>query len=93
MNSSRRRKGPTPTANTSGEDAWDLALNILGFEAMNVEDRPIPAIEGNDNTHNEMEVEEGTVAEGVASQGGKRKIGLLDLPTETQKQIFSFVSD
>ena len=79
-----RRKRFTPQAKSGADDAWQRTLDIMGLEPLS----------GNQ--------EQTTIANGMSSpapeaslaQGSEKKteISILDLPSETQNEIFKHVS-
>jgi hypothetical protein len=84
-NSRSRRKGATPITKPQKEDVWQRTLDLLGVESLNEKDRPIPSMP---TIRPEMQAEEAIAAGGRE----RKKLELVDLPAETQKEIFGYVS-
>ncbi len=73
-----RRKGVKPIAKQDQDDVWMRKLDSLGLEPLN---SPRPAA-----------MELSTASSIEAPTSGVRKLSILDLPAETQTEIFKNVS-
>jgi len=86
---SRRRIGSTPTAHHKIVNFHDKALDLRGFQELNL--RQSTASRTDRRTRNSSgKTSMSTKADGAETS--QRKTELVDLPDEIQKQIFSFVS-
>ena len=84
---SSRRKNTTPRAKQDKEDVWERTFDIMGLE---------PLSSNKDNTSTmatASDISSPSPAEPSPAQGSeKKKITIFDLPSETQKDIFKYVS-
>ena len=87
-----RRKHVTPIANLHENDVWQRTFNLLGLEPLN----PFPDLnlkEAPCSLNLEMASTTDIVAPSEEmAKPEKPKITILDLPSETQKDIFKHVS-
>lgn len=85
---SRRRRAAIPTAYHKLIDAHDKTLERLGLQKLNSSNST--ALNSDSHARDSGKKSMSTTTEATATS--QRKIGLVDLPDEIQKQIFSFVS-
>lgn len=87
-----RRKHVTPIANLHENDVWQRTFNLLGLEPLT----PFPDVNPKEapcSLNLEMASTTDIVAPSTEmAKPEKPKISILDLPSETQKDIFKHVS-
>jgi hypothetical protein len=81
-----RRKTATPVTKLQEEDVWRRVLDALGLEPLS-SNRISPA-----PPTMEPEAAEAMASPTAAATPGVKKVTILDLPSETQKDIFKHVS-
>ena len=87
-----RRKHVTPIANLHENDVWQRTFNLLGLEPLT----PFPDVTPKE-AHSSLNLKMASTTDIVApstemTEHKKPKITILDLPSETQKDIFKHVS-
>ena len=85
---SRRRKGPTPIAYHKIEEVHDKVFELFGLQKLSARQTSSPSGDGSPCVNDAIKTSMSTTIKNQT----KRKSGLVDLPEELQKQIFSFVS-
>jgi hypothetical protein len=87
-----RRKHVTPIANLHENDVWQRTFKLLGLQPLT----PFPDVAPDqDNSSRSLEMASAIDIEAPAvesTEPKKSKITILDLPAETQKEIFRHVS-
>ena len=87
-----RRKGPTPRRLIKKDDAWRVILAIMGLEPLGAEGELYPEDSTSSPATMDTEAAEAMAAPTAAdSAAGAKKMTILDLPSETQKDIFKHV--
>jgi hypothetical protein len=82
-----RRKHSTPRTKPDGEDVWERTLDIMGLEPLSSNKDNTPAMA------TASDLSSPSPAEPSLVQGSeKKKLTIFDLPSETQKDIFKYVS-
>lgn len=84
--STRIRRGATPIANHTREDGWERYFGARAQAALN--DKEATSLHDYGEASGIMPLSD---TNGSMESPEKKKLELLDLPLETQKQIFSFV--
>jgi hypothetical protein len=79
-----RRKGATPITKLHQDDVWCRILDVMGLE-------PLSSNHASPTATN-TEAAEAMASPTAAPAPGTKKITILDLPSETQKDIFKHVS-
>ena len=84
-----RRKGATPVTNLEQGDVWRRILDVMGLEPLreNQQQQQQYSPTAMDN-----EAAEPMAAPMATASAPTKKVTILDLPSETQKDIFKHVS-
>jgi hypothetical protein len=88
-----RRKGATPVTNLEQSDVWRRILDVMGLEPLRENQQQQQQQQQHSPTTMDTEAAEPMAAPTTAaSEPPARKVTILDLPSETQKDIFKHVS-
>jgi hypothetical protein len=79
-----KRKGATPITKLYQEDVWRRILDVMGLEPLSSNHASPTTIESG--------AAEAMASPTAAPAAGAKKVTILDLPSETQKDIFKHVS-
>jgi len=83
-----KRKSATPRPKLNGEDVWDRTFNIMGLEPLSSKKDNSKTMASTDEISSPSLAADPSLAQG----SGKKKMTIFDLPSETQKDIFKYVS-
>jgi hypothetical protein len=81
------RKGPTPRSKFHQEDVWEHTFKVIGLEPLS-SNHDEPGIMA---TANSSSTPTPTPTAGLEQDLGRKKMTILDLPSETHKDIFKYV--